>query len=264
MMILASRRLLIACLAVAGSAALSIGCSSDNTTKPDASGSGGKGGAGDASSGAGGAGVDAGPPVVNFLFDTNDTATMKWSLNTYADTSSRNLAANYAVDGGVLPFDAAVLADGGTNVRAPTIAFDSTVGNPNPGSLKITVTFTDYKQYVDPFVVLNPTADLTNKILHGKLQVTSGTFSGGAQLHVQTGADYAGYTSGAFALASAGSFATASIDMATATSATATPLNPAISIAIGIQIFSGDAPTTGVPYANAGQQVVFNIDTITD
>ena len=123
---------------------------------------------------------------MNYTFDTG---LQTWALSTYADPNGHNLAGAYTMDGGI---DAApVPVDAGAGFVAPTLTFDSAVGSPSPGSLKMTATFTDYNQYVDAIVNLTPTTtlDLTGKTLHASLQVTSGTFSGGAQLHVGHGGD---------------------------------------------------------------------------
>jgi hypothetical protein len=143
----------------------------------------------------------------------------------------------------------------------PTLAFDNTVGSPTAGSLKVSVTFTSCNQFVEPAIVLAPTKNLTGKTLHGRLQVTSGQFSGGAQLYLQTGANYDAYVSSGFTLAANGTFASTAIDLTTAVPATGV-LDPANVIHVGIKIFSGYSCTA--PYANAGVPVVFNIDSITD
>jgi hypothetical protein len=257
MKIFASRWLMIAGLGITVAATSSAGCSSSDNPKTDG-GTGGSAKDGGGTGGAGGA-VDAGPPLVNYIFSGSDQG---WKLNPYADPNRLNLAGNYGSDAGV-PQDAAIV-DGGVVGVMPTWAYDPTIGSPDPGSLKISVTFTGYNQYVDPFIVISPIADLTHNMLRGRLQLTSGAFSGGAQLHVQTGADYAGYAASGFTIGAAGTFAMASIDLDTATSTGSASLNPAMVISVGIQIFTGDPPTVGAAYPNAGVPVVFNIDTVTD
>jgi hypothetical protein len=250
---------MLASLITAGAAMTNVGCSSSTNPPPD----GATGTGGHVTTGSGGS--DGGSPdaavthLVNYTFDTG---LQGWAFSTYADPNSTNLTGTYPTDGGfdVLLPDAAATLDGGAPAAAPTLTFDSTTGNPNPGSLKVTATFTAYGQYVDAQVTLTPTVDLRNNILHGRLQLTSGTFSGGAQLHASTGADYSGYASGAFAAPTLGTWSNAMIDMSTQ----ATTINPAVVIQVGVQIFSGMAPTAGAAYPNAGVPVVFNIDTVTD
>ena len=252
-----TRWMMIAGLAAVG-VGLNVGCSSSNDTP--ATGTGGATGSG---SGGKTGNIDAGTDtqVAHLLNYTFDSTVQGWILNTYPDTNSRNLAATYATDGGGA--DAQVF-DGGV-VTAPTLTFDSVVGSPTAGSLKVTATFTDCAQYVDATVTLSPTLSLTGKTLHGRLQVTSGDFSGGAQLHLQTGADYGAYTSSDFTLGTPGtSFGNAALDLTTARSVTTEPLDPTLAIQVGIQIFSGSACTVAAPYPNAGVPVTFNLDTITD
>jgi hypothetical protein len=255
-----TRWMMIASLVAAGvGATATMGCSSSSDTTGTGGTTGGAGGKGGSTTVAD-SGTDA-TPVVHLVAFNFDSTIQGWSLNNFADTNSRNLGATYATDGGGA--DAQVF-DGGV-VTAPTLTFDSALGDPLPGSLKVTATFTDCGQYVDATVILNPTVNLTGKTLHGRLQVTSGNFSGGAQLHLQTGADYGAYTSADFTLGvPATSFGAAALDLTTAVSVTPEPLDLTLSIQVGIQIFSGSACTALLPYPNAGEPVTFNLDTITD
>jgi hypothetical protein len=251
------------------SALPSVGCSS-NSSSPNDSGNGtggGNGGAGSGGHGAGGSGTDA-SVVHAFLhtFDTNPTSPVGvdgFVFNTgygYSGTGETNLAPLPVVAGDAS--SGAGGADGGTTFARPTITWDGTVGDPAPGSLKITATFTACNQFVEPAIVLSPTADLTGKKVSARLQVTSGMFSGGAQLYLQTDANYGGYAKAAFTIPPTG-FATAIIDLATAISDTSVPLSPGQVIHVGVKIFSGYAPTC-TTYANPGVAVVFNLDTFTD
>jgi hypothetical protein len=256
------RCFLIASLLITGTA-LSVGCSSGSSSDTGAGGSssssmgGHNGTAG--SSGTGGAAATHVAPLPY----TFDTGLQTWLLSNYADTNSRNLAGNYTTDGGT---DAAP-ADAGAALVAPTLTFDSTVGSPSAGSLKMTATFTDYNQYVDAIVNFSPTIDLTGKTLHASLQLTSGTFSGGAQLHVGTGAMYDGYGQANISVAAAWPFTTVTYVLmpggASNPSANAA-FNPAAVFQIGVQVYSGAPVPDAGTYANAGVPVVFNIDTVTD
>lgn len=217
--------------------------------------SGGTGGAGGAVAGTGGAALPD-------FYHPFDTTTESFILNDYPDISQLNLAGTYpGTDGGT---DAAV-GDGGAPFTKPTLVFDSTVGSPAPGSLKVSVTFTDYNQYVDVVLNLPAPLDLTGKTVHGKLQRTSGEFSGGAQLHVTTGANYDTYVSFPFAIPpTPGTFSNAMLDLTTvAPPPPMPPVNAAMVRQVGVQIFSG-SPVGTTAYVNAGVPVVFNIDTITD
>lgn len=258
-----TRWVMIVGLLAAAGAALNVGCSSSDAPTDAGSGTGGKATGGSTGTGSGGSTGTGGGAVTHVVVYNFDSTVEMWSLNTYADPNSRNLAGVYPTDGGI---DAApVTLDGGV-LAAPTLTFDGTVGSPSPGSLKITATFTDCGQYVDAAVSgLSPLRNLTGKTLHGKLQVTSGTFSGGAQLHLSTGTNYDAYTSSGFLLAANGTFGDAALNLATAVPADATkPIDATSVIQIGVQIFSGSACTATMPYPNAGTPVTFNIDTITD
>jgi hypothetical protein len=219
---------------IAGLAMFTVGCGSSSDSP------GGTGGAG----GTGGSGAGTGGATVHLINYTFDSSAQMFALNNFPDTTSMNLAASNA--------------DAGAN--APTAVFDSTVGG---GSLKVTVTFTAYGQYVDPVVNVMPVVNLTGKTLHAKLQITSvsaGSFMGGAQLHVSTGANYSGYASGAFVIpATTGVFGDASLPLTGAVA----PVDPTMVIQIGVQIFTGTLMPAGTPLP-APQDIVFNIDTITD
>jgi hypothetical protein len=249
-----TRWLMVACLVVAASTLDVAGCSSTDSTATD-SGAGGRPGSG-GHPGTGGGAADA--SVTHVISYTFDTSTQGWMFSTYPDPISTNLTGAYVVDGGadggVLPTDAAV-GDGGAPAPTPTLAFDGTIGQPTAGSLKITAAFTDCKQYVDPGISLAIPVNVASKMLHARLQVTSGTFAGGAQLHVTTGTNFA-YAAAQFPLAASGTFGLATLDLSNPTGS----VDPAQVVGIGIQIFTGDT----CPYPGAGTPVVFNIDTITD
>ena len=151
-----------------GSVSLLAACGSNNS-KPNGStgGSGGTstqggstshGGANGGTSAAGGVSATGGTssaggvtsaggssgPVTLFDFASGDAG---WVFNTYqakdATTGAVVKPFNLVVDGNLSGGD----LDAG--VAAPTLAADSTVGNP-PGSLKVVVTFTGYDQQVNP------------------------------------------------------------------------------------------------------------------
>ncbi|HEY4186880.1 MAG TPA: hypothetical protein VGP07_17525 [Polyangia bacterium] len=200
------------------------------------------------------AGAFAGPDDVVFLVDTItdgdgskvvpmltynfDTTVQGFALNNYADSSRNNLAA----------------PDAGSS---PTLTFDSSIGQPNPGSLKVAVTYTDYKQYVDVILNLTPTIDLTGKTVHAKITLDSGTFTGGAVLHVGT---TTAYTDGSavWTTPTMGTWTDLSLDLSTVTT---TAYDPSMVIQVGIRLDTGDAPDSG-SFAGPAD-VVFHIDSIT-
>ena len=190
-------------------------------------------------------------------------------FSTYADLSSKNLTGIYPVDGGssvdtgsssddggdAAVADAGSPVDAGPAPGAPTLEWDGVVGQPTAGSLKVSVTFTDCNQYVDPGINFTLPKNETGHQLHGRLQVTSGIFSGGAQLHITTGSDFA-YGYAAINIAANGTFSPVTLDPANQ----AANVNAAQVVGVGLQIYSGGI----CPYPNAGTPVVFNIDTIVD
>ena len=103
-----------------------------------------------------------------------------WTLSDYVDATYFNWGATTNPDSGVG-------LDGGV---APTLAWSSSTGDPNPGSLRVTVTFTGFRQYIDPQVLLSPPQDFsgTHKTVKARIRLVSGTFpSGGVQFHVSSG-----------------------------------------------------------------------------
>jgi hypothetical protein len=240
-----TRWMMVASLAGIGAAALAAGCGSDST----GGGTGGHTGGGTGGSAA----TDAGPPLVNYTFDTD---VQGWTLSNYADTMSVNLAGQYVVDGGAV--NDAGIPDAGVGAAVPTISFDSADGSPANGSLKVTATFTDYKQYVDAIVNISPNIDLTKKIITAKLKYT-GNFSGGAQLHATSGAPTFAYGSSAISGLTAATFVSGQLDTGLVVT---TGFDPSMIGQIGIQIFSGDPVADAGTYQYAGVPVVFNIDTV--
>ncbi len=156
---------LIGC-GVAGVVSSNVGCGDS-----DATGSGGSGG------GAGG----AGGAVVPRYADTFDTDKEMWTLSTYVDANYKNLGAASDPDSGVS-------LDGG---MVPTLEWSGACGDPSPGCLKLTVTFSGFKEYVDPQVnVATPVDFMTggHNIVRARIRLVSGTFpTGGIQFHVSSG-----------------------------------------------------------------------------
>ena len=172
--------------------------------------------------------------VTLFDFATGDQG---WVFNTYQATNAAGVA--------VSPFNLAAPGNlsGGSldaGVAAPTIAADSTVGDP-PGSLKVVVTFTDYDQQVNPNFNWGSNAlqDWTNKVVSVMVKVdpaVPASFNGGIQLYAQD-ATYAGqYQWSAFPTDNA--WHTYTLDMTGTTS-----VNPAQIIQLTVQLASGSAPT---------------------
>jgi hypothetical protein len=239
------------CLMVAVLISTGAACSSSN----NAGGTGGRGTGGSArtggTTGTGGRGTggQAGAPtdggvqdggvVPSFAYTFDNTA-LGFTLNTFPPAAPVvNLAA----------------PDSGS---APTVMFDATIGNPNPGSLKVTATYTDYRQYVDVIVGPNPHLNLTGKTIHARVMLVSGDFSTGrASLHASsTGFLYGG---GPYTTLAPGVWTDLSFDLTTVTTAgwVASDI-----LQVGIQFLTGDPPEAGT--FPGPRDVVFHIDTITD
>jgi hypothetical protein len=174
---------------IALATALAFGCSSGGgggTGKGGAGGnkdggSGGGGGAGgnkDAAAGGSGGATDAhldsadsgdaANPALKFTWDTANSGGELFEIDTFPTVSPVNLGAT---------------PDGGSG---PVLTFDSQVGMPVPGSLKLTVTFTDYNQTVTIRHVFmnNATAKLGGKTVTGQIRLDAGSaaFKGVAHL----------------------------------------------------------------------------------
>ena len=230
---------------------MAAGCGSsggDGGTGGAAAGTGGRGGSGSGGTGTGtggdgAGGADAGAALaVNYTFAT---ATQGWVLNNFEQAG--NLDAQGALDGGML--------DGGV---VPTLAFDGTAGNPSPGSLKVTATFTDYNQYIDAIVNIS-SVDLTGKTLHAKVMLASGTWPGYAVIHASSTSTYI-YDAKGYGGLTAGAWTDLAFDLSTATAA---GFSAAQIVQIGIQVGTGAPPDAGVKLP-APLPVVLNIDTVTD
>jgi hypothetical protein len=145
---------------------------------------------------------------------------------------------------------------------APTIALDPTTGAPSPSSLEVTVHFTDYHQYVDvilPIDVAMP-LDLTDRLLHAQIRLTSGSLSnGGVQLHASSTTTYL-YGATNFMTLAPDQWTDLPLDMRKVD----TPgWDPRQIVQLGVQIISGGEPGDGTPYPDTGD-AVFHIDTLSD
>ena len=135
-----------------------VGDAGPTTTGTGGSGPG-TGGSGMATGGVKGTGVA--------LFATGGEG---FQLNTYHDTTQKNLG------------------DPASNAN-PTLSWDSGDGNPDPGSLKVVVTYSGSSQYVDvqsKSMMATP-QNWAGKTLHVRIKADTGNFGGGAQPYVLTG-----------------------------------------------------------------------------
>ena len=176
-------------------------------------------------------------PQVHYTFDHG---TEGWALNHSDDPNVTNLGAG-APDGGALP----------------TLGFAEADGDPSPGALRLTVSFTDGGQYALADVSFAPPGlDLSEKTLHARVRLVSGTFAGGSvALHACTaGVAYVCTASPGLDAASlaAGVWAPVVLDLGAATPA---GFQATATLELGVRFLSG--------VASEGD-TVFEIDTVTD
>jgi len=219
-------------------------------------GCGDSGGTADAggSTGTGGGGGAVAPRYSN----TFDTDLQSWTLSDYVDATYFNWGATTNPDSGVG-------LDGGV---APTLAWSSSTGDPNPGSLRVTVTFTGFRQYIDPQVLLSPPQDFsgTHKTVKARIRLVSGTFpSGGVQFHVSSGTTAPNayvYVSSQFINSTSltpGNWISISLVTDAVTPADGRIFDPTQIVQIGVQFTTGDPGASGTPTFG---EAVFEIDTV--
>lgn len=235
---------------LAGALATAAGCGGSSGTPADAGGGSGGGGTGGGAGGTGGTVVH----LVNYTFDTTIEG---FGLNTYCElmpAQNFNLAGACATDAGT--DDAG--SDAGAAAAEPTLTFESADGNPAAGSLKITATYTGYRQYTDVIINLPTPVDLTGKTLHAMVKLASSTpagFPGGTQLHVNSPTYFS--QSGQLV-------PNMWTSLAMPLDATIYPgIDPTMVNQIGVQVYSGDPPATG-PAATFPFTIEYQVDTITD
>ncbi|MDB4980549.1 MAG: hypothetical protein JWM82_1301 [Myxococcales bacterium] len=101
---------------------------------------------------------DAGELPVTYTFDHG---TEGWALNEREGSGFTNLGAG--------------VQDGGS---PPTVSFAGSDGDPNPGSLRLTLAFTAPSQYAAAEVVFGQARDLSDKTLHARVRLVSGPAAG--------------------------------------------------------------------------------------
>jgi hypothetical protein len=234
----------------AGVISSNVGCGDSNNNATGTAGT--SGGAGTTGNGGGGGQK---PVKVSYTFDTSTSSdSTMWQLNDYIDaTPAKNLGAYSKPDAGL------------TLAEPPAFewASDDSESSASSGSMKISVTFTEYGQYVDPVINIMPTIDLSSSTLTMKVRLLSGSFTnGGVQFHFSTTQSYT-YGAGQWMDATTftnNSWKITSMDTATTPPATTgAPWDPSMVIQIGVQITSGTmTPTSTLPTG----RLVFEIDTV--
>jgi hypothetical protein len=229
------------------------------------------------------AGADTGVSTTPISY-TFDTDTQGFGFDRFQDPTPgavRNLASFSpppppagGADGGVTADDAGAVVDAGTASDAsvvvadagggggamPTLDFDGTDGNPAPGSLKVTVPYTDFNQVVDVGLRFDPSMqqNWTGKIVHVKVRLTSGTFGGGAVLYALTTdpstPNYI-YTPSGWTLLLSNQWHDIALDLRHVPSANQV-------IGFGVQFGTGGPAAAGVTFTPTTP--VFNVDTFSD
>jgi len=260
MKLLKIRWLLLITIAGAGLAGVigsNVGCGSSDNGKAGSGGSSGGGTTGGGTTGTGGSGATTVTPKLIYNFDTATASdATSWKLNDYADGNpAKNLGSYKNPDAGLTLADPPVME----------WASDDSEASSTSGSMKISVTFTDYGQYVDPVINLNPTVDLTGHTISMKVRLVSGNFSdfgaSGIQLHFSTTNNYT-YGAGqwiASQMLMDGAWKTLTAPVDTTSPAGSGSWDPTMTIQVGVQITAGSVADAGVP---APGRLVFEIDTI--
>jgi len=179
-------------------------------------------------------------PDLNFTFNHG---LQGWEFNTFQGGDLTNLAV--------------ITPPGGS---PPALAINPTDGNPEPGSMQVTVQFTDVNQVVTPNVAFfDPRLNVTGKTLHARVRLVSGSFVGGVQFYALSGDGFvftgAFYNFDQFP---AGVWVPITLDL---TSGTAPGFDPSQVVQIAVQLLSGFPG--GLPVV-AGGPTVFEIDGVTD
>jgi len=206
-------------------------------------GSGGSSGT-TGSGGAAGSNTDGGTTNAA-LWYTFDTTKQGWALGT---SGTGNIAS----------------VEGGT---PPALSWDSAVGDPNNGSLKVTGTFTNYNQLLQVNSgIISPALDLTGKTVHVWVRLDSGGagtgFSGGVQLQFLStpGAYNFGQNNSQYVTLTAGTWTEITADM-TAVHSMYASFDPSQVIQVQVQFVTGGQPEGGTFTTTTP---VFHIDTVTD
>ena len=137
------------------------------TPSPGQTGTGGTTGSGGSTGTAGTSGGNAMGPIVGTPLATFDTGVDGFAFSTYDEPANLNRS---------------------SSSMKGTLSVDSSVGNPEPGSLKVVAPYSGASQYVDiqkSFGTGSP-QDWSGKTLHVRIRATDGTFKGGAQVYAIT------------------------------------------------------------------------------
>jgi hypothetical protein len=232
-----------------GGASATGGTAGGSATGGTAGGSatGGAGGV-KATGGAGGAGgasnTDGGTQQYAAFTYTFDSDTQGFGFNTFAPSDgSTNLT----------------LGDAGT---PPSLTWNSSVGDPNPGSLEIQAKFSGYRQFVQAAVTVKPTANASGRTAQAwvMLEKVDGgpTLAVGAQLEFNSGTSYNGFAGTAYTSLTPGTWTKLTLPLTASSS-----FDPTQIIQIAVQFTTESQPDGGGAFG-AAIPATFLIDSITD
>jgi hypothetical protein len=188
--------------------------------------------------GTGGVGsIDPAKPIVGMPVATFDTGLQGYIVDPYHDTNQKNLA------------DPAIIGQR-PNMEMPTLSFESGMGSPSPGSVKIVAPYFGASQFVQLEAMSFGTSNTRNwkgGKLHLRIQVIAGTFTGGAQVYVKTGSAYVfGGTYFNFPAGKGWQEFAMDVDMPM-TPGTSGVYDPAEVITLGVQLNTGDSGSSAGP-----------------
>jgi hypothetical protein len=198
-------------------------------------------------------GTFGGPIHATFHIDTltdgsGGAAPLAPNANFDVNTQGFTASANTHPDGGAIP----------------TVTFDSTTGDPNPGSIAATLPFSAYNQGYTVQQDVAPSADLSGKTLHAKVRLdtidggTPSFPSGYVVLFVQSNGFK--YASGGAKGVTAGTWTDLTLTVSTPGGTVTTGYDPTQIIQVGVQFGTGGAPDGGVFGAETLPK--FHIDSI--
>jgi hypothetical protein len=241
----------------AGSLGGSAGGAGGSAGSPGGGGGGGGGGLGGGPGGSAGAtsGTGAGGTLGNGgsvdggAGTDGTTAAFAW----YFDTSTEGFTLSpFGLPGNLFGADASA---------PPTLVWDGTAGNPSPGSLALTGTFTDYDQSLFTTIASNPPVNGTGKTIHAWVKLDAGSFPSGGGVQIQASSAGDGSVFGTLTMLSAGTWVDVTLDLGAAH--TATPaFDPSQLTQIGIQFSTGDPPAGAGAFTT--MTPTFHIDSVSD
>ncbi len=273
----------VAFSSVAASVFLNVNCGGSSPATTGSAGNGGHAGAEAAGSGghggtAGGAGQAGGSGGTGGAAAGSGGSDASGGTGGSTGGSSGGSAGNNFDGGGFAAFSYtfdtgthgfALSADNGpgnlvniSGATPPTLTWDSAVGHPTVGSIKVDATFTAYDQYVRNTLEISPPIDASGRTAQVYVMVdpadTGGeSFSGGVRLEANSMLGGQGAL-GAFTSLTPGEWKLITLNLGSQ----APPFDPSQIIHFGVNFSTGAGPDGGA--FGAPVHAVFHIDSLTD